>query len=53
LFRIFLKYHLCSKKVILEYKLNKTAFKYLLNEIENCFNKCKINPGEMTGSIAA
>jgi DNA-directed RNA polymerase II subunit RPB1 len=53
LFRSFLAYKLCSHKVILDYKLNQSAFDYLLKEIELCYLKSKIHPGEMTGSIAA
>lgn len=33
--------------------MSKREFNYLLNEMETCFTKSKINPGEMTGSIAA
>lgn len=53
LFKAFLRYKLCSKKIVLDYKLTKRAFNFLLNEIENYFLKSKINPGEMSGSIAA
>ena len=53
LFRTFLCYKLCSHKVILDYKLNKNSFDFLLNEIKLCYKKSKLHPGEMTGSIAA
>lgn len=53
IFRLFLKYKLCSKRVMMEYKLQRSAFLFLLDEIELCFNKARIHPGEMTGSIAA
>ncbi len=53
LFRSFLMFKLCSKKVILDYKLSKKAFDFLLKEIEQCYTKSKVNPGEMTGALAA
>ena len=53
LFRTFLLYKLSSKKVVLQYRLSKRSFLYLLKEIEIAFQKAKINPGEMSGSIAA
>lgn len=53
LFRTFLKYRLCSRKVILEYKMYKETFNYLLSEIELNFNRARAQPGEMAGSIAA
>ena len=53
LFRTFLYYRLTSKKIILGYKLDRRAFSFLLQEIQNTLKKSLINPGEMSGSIAA
>lgn len=53
LFRSFVIYKFCSKKVILELRLSKKAYNYLLREVEAAFNKSLAHPGEMTGSIAA
>lgn len=53
LFRAFLYYELCSKKVILGYKLCSDAFHFLLNEIRDRYQMSLSHPGEMVGSIAA
>ena len=53
LFKSFIKYTLCSKKVVLEYKLTKQGFQFLLEEIRLSFYKSRAHPGEMTGPIAA
>ena len=53
LFRTFLKYRLCSRKVLLDYKMYRETFNYLLSEIELNFNRARVQPGEMAGSIAA
>lgn len=53
LFRAFLYSSLCSKKVILDYKLSSEAFRYLLDEIRERYQMSQVHPGEMVGSIAA
>lgn len=53
LFRAFLYSSLCSKKVVLDYKLSSDAFKFLLNEIRERYQMSLAHPGEMVGSIAA
>ena len=51
--KIALRFHLCSKKVILQEKLSKDSFNWLLGEIKSRFDKAIAHPGEMVGSIAA
>lgn len=53
LFKSFLYWTLCSRKVILDYKLSADAFRYLLNEIRERYTMSMSHPGEMVGSIAA
>jgi DNA-directed RNA polymerase II subunit RPB1 len=53
LFRTYLKYRLCSRKVILEHRMHKETFNYLLSEVLLNFNRARAQPGEMAGSIAA
>jgi DNA-directed RNA polymerase II subunit RPB1 len=53
LFRAFLYFSLCSKKVVLEYKLSADAFRFLLNEVREKYQMSLVHPGEMVGSIAA
>jgi DNA-directed RNA polymerase II subunit RPB1 len=53
LFRAFLFSSLCSRKVVLDYKLSSDAFKFLLNEIRERYQMSLSHPGEMVGSIAA
>ena len=53
LFRAFLFFSLCSKKIILDYKLSADALKYLLDEIRERYQMSLVHPGEMVGSIAA
>lgn len=53
LLKIALRFHLCSKKVILNEKLSKESFDWLLGEIKNKFTTSLAHPGEMVGSIAA
>lgn len=53
LMKIALRFHLCSKKVILGEKMSKDSFNWLLGEIKSKFDKGLAHPGEMVGSIAA
>ena len=53
LFKTFLRFKLCSKKVILDYGFDLKGYKELLDEIGFCFKKSKQHPGEVCGSIAA
>lgn len=53
LMKIALRFHLCSKKVILAEKMSKDSFNWLLGEIKMKFDKAIAHPGEMVGSVAA
>jgi DNA-directed RNA polymerase II subunit RPB1 len=53
LMKIALRFHLCSKTIILGEKMSKDSFNWLLGEIKNRFDKSLAHPGEMVGSIAA
>lgn len=53
LMKIACRFHLCSKKMILEERMSKDSFKWLLGEIKTKFDKSLAHPGEMVGSIAA
>jgi len=53
LFQIHIRSMLCSRQVLEEHRLNKTAFEWLLGEIETKFLQAKCNPGEMIGAVAA
>lgn len=53
LMKIAIRFHLCSKTVILGEKMSKDSFNWLLGEIKNKFDKALAHPGEMVGSIAA
>lgn len=53
MFRTNLRLRLCSRRVILDLKFNRDAFYFLVEEIKTSFHQAKIQPGEMTGSIAA
>ncbi|UYV79608.1 POLR2A [Cordylochernes scorpioides] len=43
----------CSKKVTEEYRLNRESFNWVLEEIEERYQRSLVNPGEMVGMIAA
>lgn len=49
----FSEHFLNTSFALSEYKLQKAAFMFLLDETELCFNKARVHPGEMTGSLAA
>lgn len=53
LMKIAIRFYLCSKKVILQEKMSKDSFNWLLGEIKSRFDKSLSHPGEMVGSIAA
>jgi DNA-directed RNA polymerase II subunit RPB1 len=53
LFKTFLRFKLCSRKVILDYGFDLKGYKELLQEVGFCFKKSKQHPGEVCGSIAA
>ena len=53
LFSLHLRTTLASKRVLKDYRLNETAFNYLLSEIRLKFMQSIVNAGEMIGAIAA
>ena len=53
LFKIFLRRHLCSKKIICEDRLDTISFDQVVNSIYEVFRSAIVNPGEMVGSIGA
>lgn len=53
LFNIYMRYNLCSNKVIMKERLNSTSFDWVLGEIRSRFESSIVDPGEMVGSVAA
>ena len=49
----YLKYYLGSKRCILEYKMDKNVFVYILEKIKNRIMESFVQPGEMVGPIGA
>ena len=48
-----IKYHMASKRCIMEYKLNKVAFDYMVGIIKTSISNSFVEPGEAVGPIAA
>ena len=53
LLNIYMRYNLCSNKVILKDRLSSTSFDWVLGEIRSRFESSIVDPGEMVGSVAA
>ena len=53
LFKVLYFYYLSPKELIMHKKLTKKSIEVLLSNINNCFKKSIISPGEMVGMIAA
>ncbi len=53
LFKICLRYYLCSKQVFVVNRLDKLTFDQLLTNIRETYRSAIVHPGEMVGSIAA
>ena len=53
LLKIALRYHLCSKRIILERRLTRESFDWLLGEVNRRFTRSLVHAGEMVGSLAA
>ncbi len=51
--KMILKSYLSTKKVLYEYRLNKTTFDYLIETIKMKMVNSFVSPGEMVGVIAA
>jgi len=52
-YRILIRSMLASKRVLLEYRLSDAALSWVIGEIETRFFQAKVNPGEMSGVLAA
>ncbi|CAK4403904.1 unnamed protein product [Aphanomyces euteiches] len=53
LFQILLRSTLAVKRMLLEYRLNNSAFEWLLGEIKSKFLASLVSAGEMAGVVAA
>eukprot|EP01035_Chromulina_nebulosa_P019444 gene19444-25324_t len=53
LFRSLLRSKLSSKRVLREFRLNESAFRYVLGNIKSEFRSAIVNPGEMCGVLSA
>lgn len=53
LFKMNLRATLGAKRVLVDYKLNSDAFRWLIGEIESRFKQALAQPGEMVGCLAA
>ncbi|KAH3680951.1 hypothetical protein WICMUC_000094 [Wickerhamomyces mucosus] len=53
LFQCLLRSRLASRRIIEEWGLNRSAFNWVLGEIEAQFQKAVVHPGEMVGVVAA
>lgn len=53
LFKICLRYYLCSREIIFTHRLDKQTFDQLITNIKETFRSAIVHPGEMVGSIAA
>jgi hypothetical protein len=42
-----------SKRVLKDYRLSEAALNWVIGEIETRFHLARVNPGEMTGVLAA
>lgn len=51
--KIIIRSYLSSKVVIMEYKLNRIAFDYIIKELEHKLVAAFVQPGEMVGPVAA
>ena len=53
LFKITLRYYLCSKEIFCNERLDKQTFDQLITNIKETFRSAIVHPGEMVGSVAA
>lgn len=53
IFRSNIMLRLCSHRAVLNLRLSRNNFDYLIEEVLSCYNQAKAQPGEMIGSIAA
>ena len=50
---LLIRHHLSPKNIIKHHRLNNLAFDYIVENIILKFKKCKIEPNEMVGPVAA
>jgi DNA-directed RNA polymerase II subunit RPB1 len=53
LYRILVRSLLSTKRVLKEFRLSEAALNWVIGEVETRFHTAKVNPGEMTGVLAA
>eukprot|EP00567_Pseudictyota_dubia_P008672 CAMPEP_0197446890 /NCGR_PEP_ID=MMETSP1175-20131217/11704_1 /TAXON_ID=1003142 /ORGANISM="Triceratium dubium, Strain CCMP147" /LENGTH=1752 /DNA_ID=CAMNT_0042978061 /DNA_START=220 /DNA_END=5478 /DNA_ORIENTATION=- len=53
LYRILIRSMLASKRVLMEWRLSEAALNWVIGEVETCFNRARVAPGEMAGVLAA
>ncbi|PVU90271.1 hypothetical protein BB559_000101 [Furculomyces boomerangus] len=53
LFKIHLRSFLSTKRVIEEFHLDTNSFDWIIGEVEACFKRAIVSPGEMVGTLAA
>ncbi|ODQ68191.1 beta and beta-prime subunits of DNA dependent RNA-polymerase [Nadsonia fulvescens var. elongata DSM 6958] len=53
LFQCLVRSRLASKRIIEEYRLNRSAFHWVCGEVESQFARSVVHPGEMVGVVAA
>ena len=53
LFNVLLRSKMASKRVLREYRLNRSAFLWVVGEVEERFKQAIAVPGEMIGTVAA
>lgn len=53
LFSILLRCHLSSKQVIVEHRMTRKCFEWVVGEVIDRYQRAMCTPGEMVGSIAA
>mgnify|MGYP002718862558 CR=1 FL=1 len=53
LFKMLVRSHLATRRVLEEYHLSQAAFDWVVGEISSTFNKAVCDPAEMVGTLAA
>jgi DNA-directed RNA polymerase II subunit RPB1 len=53
LIKMYIRQVLSAKNTILNERLDRSSFEFVLGEIKARFEQSLVNPGEMVGSIAA
>jgi len=53
LFKIYLRQELAAKRLVMQERMNKPGFDWLLGEIKSRFEQSLVHPGESVGALAA